>query len=237
MLQLSDVNISPGLRAVKTKKYYMLASIQDEPQTDAGWAPRTDMNSVLFPQRYYQETLRWDEKRVLNARSLSGKVLRIEILERHIMDNAIELLNKNAIGAVRNKSAPDPTLRVEDASRANDTLEATVTISLQGLELYGQRGLHGWYPLQVVHSEAVHEKITRPLRQFRKSLTGAATAAGKRLSFSRNEVEMNLADQQGGRAVEYTAISPETFEEMVKDGTSAGIPHMEILIVAQQSAH
>jgi hypothetical protein len=53
------------MKAAKSKKLYLLASIIDESAVKT--APRTDENSVLFPIRYYEDKLRWDDKRVLQT--------------------------------------------------------------------------------------------------------------------------------------------------------------------------
>ena len=65
---ISDVNISHGLRECKMKKYYMVMSIVDDKNVSRSDRDvHIDQNNVLFPIRYYQDLLAWDETRIVQS--------------------------------------------------------------------------------------------------------------------------------------------------------------------------
>ena len=187
--------------------------------------------------------------------SLSGKVLRIEVLERHFVDNALGLLSKNVIGALQNQGTADARLLVEDASRQHDTLVAAVTISLQGVELYERTGVHGWYPLQMKDTAyglaAVGQQMDRRQKRLRRSVLAGVTGIGDAIFKSGGRASMtadgrgvlcpaglhpNLEEEDVSDrgVIEYSAISGGAFVDMVADGSVADSPHIDMLIIAQQ---
>lgn len=158
----------------------------------------------------------------------------------------MQLINKNVIDAVlqmKTKSM-DTSLIVEDASRNHDTVEATVSISLQGLDIYGKSGIIGWYPLQVKHSEGVGDKIaqplTKPIKIVRNSITTSVTEINNALNnlnnknFNLNTINLNNVNSLLKNNIEYTAIAPETFDTMLANGDVNNIPYIKLTLIGYE---
>ena len=94
----------------------------------------------------------------LCSQSINGAVLKIKLVERRYYRNLV----RKSIS--EDKKMADG----EDKSKEDDACQASVCISLRGLDLHGEAGIpNGWYPVQLhgnwLENIASGNKSIRPI--------------------------------------------------------------------------
>ena len=178
----------------------------------------------------------------------------IKVMERKFMANITKLIDKRVnslLSRLHDKEQDKDTAGEEyddplaDGTRDNDICEATVLVSLQGLDLYSSEGISGWYPLQI--PDAI-PAVPPPIRHIRKSIAGIGSvintiipgATGDRVSLSSpdklnlDEFRQSMAAMDEyritGDEVEYAAIPSDALD--VND--QFPVPYIQLRLVAER---